>query len=50
MLILIRIYSLIADGSDPGTIRALVLAAVFFAVSEFAVQVFKKSERRQAEG
>ena len=48
-LVPIRIYSLIVDGSDSGTIRALILAAVLFVVAEVALNVFRKSERRQAD-
>ena len=48
MLIITRIVTLVVDGSDPGVIRALVLAVVFFAVTEFSVQVFKKAEKKAA--
>ena len=50
LVIIIRIIGLVADGFDTGTIRGLVLATVLFVVAEVAVQVFRKSERRQAEG
>lgn len=43
LLILSRIVTLVMDGSDPSVIRALILAVVFFVVSEFAVQVVKRS-------
>jgi hypothetical protein len=48
MLILSRIVTLAMDGAGDGVINALILATVFFAVTEFAVQVVKKSEKARA--
>lgn len=45
----IRVFGLIADGYDTSTLRGLVLAVVLFAVAEFALQVFRRAERRQAD-
>ena len=47
VLIVSRIVTLVADGSDPGVIRALVLAVVFFVVTEFSVQVIKRMGKQQ---
>ena len=46
---LIRVFGLIADGYDPSTLRGLFIALVFFAVAEFALQVFRRAERHTAE-
>ncbi len=48
VLIVARIVSLVMDGSDPSVIRALILAVVFFAVTEFSVQVIKRMEKAKA--
>lgn len=45
VLILTRIISLVANGVDTATIRALVLAVIFFAVTEFAVQIVKRARK-----
>ena len=47
-LIIIRIYSLIVDGYDPGIIRALALATVLFIITEVALQLFRRAERQKA--
>ncbi len=47
-LIVARIVTLVADGSDPTVIRALILAIAFFAVTEFAVQVIKRHGKAAA--
>ncbi len=47
---LIRVFGIFADGADPSTIRGLILATFLFAVAEFGVQIFKRSERQSAEG
>ena len=44
MLIVTRIVSLITEGSDPGIIRGLVLAIVFFIVTEVAAQLVKRAK------
>lgn len=44
MLIVSRIVTIVADGSDPAVIRALVLAVVLFVVSEGAMQVMRRIE------
>ena len=46
--VIIRIFGLIADGYDISTLRGLILAAVLFGVAEFALQVFRRAERRAA--
>ncbi|MGR3290438.1 MAG: hypothetical protein ACU0C9_04500 [Paracoccaceae bacterium] len=48
MLIVTRIVTLVADGSSPGVIKALVFAVVFFAITEFSVQVFKKAAKQDS--
>jgi len=50
MLILSRIVTLVMDGSDPTVWRALALAVVFFVVTEFAVQVVKRSAKKSSAG
>lgn len=45
---LIRLFGLVLDGFDTGTIRGLILAVVLFGVAEFALQVFRRAERREA--
>lgn len=44
---LIRVFGLVMEGADPGTLRGLVLAVVLFAVAEFALQVFRRGDARQ---
>lgn len=44
MLIVTRIVSLVTEGSDPGIIRGLVLAIVFFIVTEVAAQLVKRAK------
>ena len=48
MLIIARIVTLATDGSSPGVVKALIVAIVFFAVTEFALQVFKKAGKIEA--
>ena len=45
---LLRVLGLVADGFDTSTLRGLVLALVLFAVAEFALQIFRRPERRPA--
>ncbi len=47
MLIIARIVTIVADGSDATVIRALVVAVVFFVVSEGAMQVMKRLEKQE---
>jgi hypothetical protein len=47
-LIVTRIVTLAIDGSSPGVIKALIIAIVFFAATEFSAQVFKKAGRKKA--
>jgi hypothetical protein len=42
-IIFTRIVSLITDGTDSGTIRALVLAVVLFVITEVAAQLIKRA-------
>ncbi len=49
LITIIRLLGLALDGFGPGTLRGLALAALVFGVAEFSLQVFRKSERRQAE-
>ena len=44
MLLVTRIVSLITEGSDPGIIHAMVIAAVFFIITEVAAQLVKRSK------
>ena len=44
MLIVTRIVSLITEGSDPGIIRALIIAVVFFIITEVAAQLVKRTK------
>lgn len=46
---IIRVIGIFADGADPSTIRGLIVAAVFFGIAEFALQIFRRSERQSAE-
>ena len=45
MLIVTRIVSLVTEGSDPGIIRALVLASVLFVITEVAAQLVKRAAK-----
>ena len=44
MLIVTRIVSLITEVSDPGIILALIIAVVFFIITEVAAQLVKRSK------
>lgn len=43
-----RIIGLIADGFDVSTVRGLVLAVVFFAIFEVALQLFRRESKKAA--
>ncbi len=45
MLIVTRIVSIVTEGSDPGITRALILAIVFFVITEVAAQLVKRAKK-----
>lgn len=44
-IIFTRIVSIVADGSDPGITRSLILAVVLFVISEVAAQLIKRDTK-----